>query len=180
LIYCLIFLTNALRPEKKYSKFEKGGIINKTMINRYFVESTYNTPSIDCNADTGIIELKGKSIPENATKIYHPVVDWLKEYIKQAKEETHLHLDMEYFNTASSIWIAKMVKALSQISDHEKLVIIHLYFHIEEFEEMEEEDLKEAIAPVIDVISVSKVSIGVKIYGKDDNDTILKEKLVLF
>ena len=144
------------------------------------IEAGKNTPEIDFNPKSGLFMLKGKSIPENATKIYEPIIKWCKEYIVKPAEETNLHLNLEYFNTASSIWIARMVQSLSQIDDFNKLLLVHLYFDIEEFDEMEEEDLKEAIAPATKVLDDTKVSIGVKIYGTDSGGIILKEKMVLF
>jgi len=153
---------------------------SKMNLKRILINSTNNSPKVEFDPELGYLAFTGKSIPENATKLYHPLSLWIKEYVKVAREETNLHLNLEYFNTASSIWIARLIKFLSQIDDPEKLLIIHLYFDIEEFDEMEEEDVKEAIAPATDVISDAKLSVGIKIYGKDGNDSILKEKLVLF
>ncbi|MCD4770722.1 MAG: DUF1987 domain-containing protein [Bacteroidales bacterium] len=144
------------------------------------IEEKHNAPEIDFNPVSGELILKGKSIPENATSLYQPVINWVKEYIMEAAEQTNLHINLIYFNTASSIWISKLVKALSTINDFEKLLIIHLYFHIEEFDEMIDEDIKDAIAPATDVLNDATVSIGVKIYGTDDDGIILNEKLVLF
>lgn len=144
------------------------------------IEEKHNTPEIDFNPVSGELILKGKSIPENASTLYQPVINWVKEYILEAAEQTNFHINLVYFNTASSIWIAKLVKLLSTINDHEKLLIIHLYFHIEEFDDMVDEDIKDAIAPATDVLNDATVSIGVKIYGTDDDGTILNEKLVLF
>ncbi len=144
------------------------------------IKEKHNTPEIDFNPVSGELHLRGKSIPENATGFYLPVINWTKEYIIEAPESTNLHINLIYFNTASSIWIAKLVKLLSTINDPKKLLIINLYFHIEEFDEMMDEDIEDAIAPVTDVLSDATVSIGVKIFGTDDNGTILNEKLVLF
>jgi hypothetical protein len=44
---------------------------------------------------------------------------------------------------------------------------------------MEEDDVKDALSPIIDVIGTSNISIGIKIYGTDDNGGILKESMVL-
>ncbi len=143
------------------------------------IPATYNTPEVTFDAEVGFLELKGKSIPENATMVYEPVINWLKKYITEAPEETNLHINLVYFNTASSIWIAKIIKVLSQIDDLEKLVIIHLYFNIEEFQEMEEEDIKEAIAPATEIIHDARVSMGIKVYGTDDSGKILVERLIL-
>lgn len=144
------------------------------------IDEKHNTPEIDFNSVSGELVLKGKSIPENATRFYQPVRDWLKEYILDATEHTNLHINLIYFNTASAIWISKLIKILSTINDREKLLFIHLYFDIEEFDEMVDEDVKEVISPATDVLHDATVSIGVKIYGTGDDGTILTEKLVLF
>jgi hypothetical protein len=44
---------------------------------------------------------------------------------------------------------------------------------------MEVEDLKDALSPVIDMIGSPTVSLGIKIYGTDENGEILKESMVL-
>ncbi len=144
------------------------------------IEEGHNTPDVLFNAETGNFILTGKSIPENATQLFIPLIEWIKKYVENAKDETNLHLDLVYFNTASSIWISKMFKELSLIKDHEKLLIIHLYFHIEEFDEMEEQDLDETISPITDILQNATVSIGVKIYGKDDSNIVKRERLILF
>ena len=143
------------------------------------IDAQHNTPEIKLNAQTGDLVFTGKSIPENATQLYTPVIQWIKQYIEDPLEETNLHLDLIYFNTASSIWIARMFKELSQINDPEKLLIIHLYFHLEEYDEMEEQDLVETISPITEVLQKARVSMGVKIYGKDDSGLIKKERLIL-
>jgi len=149
-------------------------------INKFYLEADKNTPEIDFNPKDGLLYLHGKSIPENATRFYEPIVEWLKEYIQNPAQETNLHYDLMYFNTASSIWMARIIKLLSRIQDREKLFILHLYFHIEEYDEMDSEDIQEAISPVTDVLNEASISIGVKIYGTDDYGSIQKEKLILF
>ncbi len=144
-----------------------------------FIEPTAKTPQIDMNQMTGELILSGKSIPEDAAKIYTSVLQWVTEYAKNARQTTNLRLNLEYFNTATSIWLAKIVKVLGKIKDPESILIIHLYFHIEEFENMEEDDVKDALSPIMDVIGSSNISVGIKIYGTDDNGEILKESMVL-
>jgi hypothetical protein len=123
--------------------------------------------------------LSGRSIPENAATLYEKVLSWVTQYIENPRKTTNLRLNLEYFNTASSIWLAKIVKVLSSIKGSESILMIHLYFNIEEFDEMEEEDLKDVLSPVIDMIGTTTASLGIKIYGTDDNGGILKESMVL-
>lgn len=144
-----------------------------------YIKAGQKTPEVSFNSTTGDLVLKGKSIPENATQIYSPALEWISEYKKNPQEKTNLHLDLIYFNTASSIWFAKMYKELAMIENHERLLIIHLYFDLEDYNEMDEPDLAEIISPVTDILKIASVSIGVKVYGKADSGAIVKERLIL-
>lgn len=144
-----------------------------------FIESTSKTPQVDFNCLTGDMILSGRSIPENATELYEPLLKWVIEYTKEPRQTTNLRINLEYFNTASSIWLAKIVKALSRMENNENILFIHLYFNVEEFDNMETEDVRDALSPVVDIISDATISIGVKIYGTDEKGEIIKETMVL-
>lgn len=141
-----------------------------------FVEQTEKTPLVDFNYLTGELILSGRSIPINAPRIFEPILDWVNEYIKDPKKTTNLRLNLEYFNTASSIWLAKIVKALTTIDKPDCILFLHVYFSIEDFDDIE--DIKDDLSPVIDVISNSKVSVGLKIYGTDEKSKIMKESMI--
>jgi len=96
--------------------------------------------------------------------------------VKNPRQTTNLRLNLEYFNTASSIWIAKIVKALTSISKPECVLILHIYFPVEDFDDID--DIKDDLSPVIDVISSATVSVGLKIYGTDESGKVLKESMI--
>lgn len=141
-----------------------------------FVEQSDKTPLIDLNYMSGELILSGKSIPINAPRIFEPILDWVNEYVKNPRQTTNLRLNLEYFNTASSIWIAKIVKALTSISKPECVLILHIYFPVEDFDDID--DIKDDLSPVIDVISSATVSVGLKIYGTDESGKVLKESMI--
>lgn len=145
----------------------------------YIVEATNKSPQIDLNHLTGELILSGKSIPENAATLYENVLQWVKKYAANPRRTTNLRLNLEYFNTASSIYLAKIIKVLSSINIPESTLMIHLYFNIDEFDSMETEDMKETLSPVIDMIGIPTVSLGIKIYGTSDDGAIIKESMVL-
>jgi hypothetical protein len=147
-------------------------------IKNIFIERTKKTPQIDFNQLTGELILFGKSIPENAAKVYEPLLAWINDYIKSPRRTTNLRLNLEYFNTSSSIWLAKMVNALSKISEDDYVLFIHLYFDIEDFESMDTEELKDIVGKLVDNISEGKISIGLKTYGSDVNGKIVKESTI--
>jgi hypothetical protein len=157
--------------------------INREVISvklkRLLLEPSVKTPQIDFNQFTGDLILSGKSIPENAAGLYENALKWVIEYIKNPKHKTNLHINLEYFNTSSAIWIAKIVKALCSIKDSAYTLMIHLYFNIEEFENMDVEDLKDELSPIIDIIGTPTINLGIKIYGTDEKGEVLKESMVL-
>jgi hypothetical protein len=144
-----------------------------------YIEPTAKTPQIDLNHLTGELIFSGKSIPENAAKLYENILKWVLEYIMNPRHTTNLRINLEYFNTASTIWLAKIVKALCSMKEVEYTVMIHLYFDIEDFNNMDDEDHKDALSPIIDMIGSPTVSVGIKMYGTDDKGAILKESIVL-
>ena len=144
-----------------------------------YVEQTPKTPQVDLNQFTGELILYGKSIPENAAKVYEPVFSWVSEYIHNPRSTTNFRINLEYFNTSSSIWLVKILKVLIQIKNPDYVLILHIYIPLEDFEDMEESgDLKEAFSPISDILYDAVVSIGIKVYGIDDQEKILKDKLI--
>lgn len=145
----------------------------------YRIEGTQKTPQVELNQITGDLIFTGKSIPENAAKIYEPVYNWVTEYVKLAKPTTNLRFDLEYFNTSSLLWLSKIIKALIRINEPSYVIILHLYLPIEEFDEIIEfDDLKDAFIPISSIVQGAIPCIGIKLYGKDDEGAIIKNTLV--
>lgn len=143
------------------------------------IKGTSKTPQIDLDAEKGILSFVGKSIPENATSFYEPTFKWAEQYAKSPARNTNLKLNVVYFNTASILWMGKLLKLLSRIPKAEHVLFIHLYFDIEEYDTMGEEDVKEALSPILDITGEATCSIGIKLYGVDDDGSVIKENIVL-
>jgi SiaC family regulatory phosphoprotein len=144
-----------------------------------YIEPTSKTPQIDLNPLTGELILSGRSIPENATKTYESILNWVTEYAKRPRITTNLRFNLEYFNTSSSIWLAKIVRALCAINSNEFTLMIHLYFNIEEFDNMDVDDIKDELHPIIHMVGTPVVNLLIKLYGTDDHGRVLKESMVL-
>jgi len=143
------------------------------------IEETAKTPQIDLNQLTGDLIFSGKSIPENAAKVYEPVLNWVTEYIQDAKATTDIRLNLEYFNTASLIWLTKILKVLIRISEPDFALIVHLYLPVDEYDEINDiDDIKDAFLPISDIFQGAAPNIGIKLYGTDDKGEIIIETLV--
>ncbi|HSH52681.1 MAG TPA: DUF1987 domain-containing protein [Bacteroidales bacterium] len=102
------------------------------------IEGTPKTPAISFNDETGVIEIKGRSIPENSIEFYRPLVEWLEEYSKNPQKLTTVNIQLEYFNTSSSKCILDVFKKLESIKKARNDVIINWYY------EEDDEDMLEA------------------------------------
>jgi hypothetical protein len=147
-------------------------------IKNLLIEKGAKTPHVDLNPLTGDLIFSGKSIPENANSFYESILGWIHEYCKKPKNNTNLRINLEYFNSASSIWLAKIVKELCSVKRNGYTLIIHLYFDIEDFDTMNKEDLTEALSPIMDMIGTPSISVGIKIYGTDEKGEVVKESMV--
>ena len=68
-------------------------------------EQTAATPKVTLDKKSGLMEIMGASIPEDADALYVPIVDWLEEYAENPNEKTIFNFGLKYFNTSSSILI---------------------------------------------------------------------------
>ena len=102
------------------------------------IEGTPKTPTVNMNPETGVVGIKGRSIPENSIEFYKPIVDWLEEYGKTPQPKTVLNVQLEYFNTSSSKCILDVFKKFEVIKKDNNEVIINWYY------EEDDEDMLEA------------------------------------
>jgi hypothetical protein len=148
-------------------------------LNKLIVGGSAKTPNIEFNALTGDLTLQGRSLPENAAKVYEPLVEWVSEYVKAPRNATNFYLKLDYFNSSSLLWIIRIIKALSKIETEKSTLYFHLYFDEEDFDVKDADELKDLIRSIIDNISDLKVRIGIKIHGTDDNGKVIEESTYL-
>ena len=102
------------------------------------IEGTSKTPAIRFDSKQGIVEIKGRSIPENSTEFYKPMVDWLEQYALNPAPKTVVDINLEYFNTSSSKCILDIFKKLEAIHKAKNEVVVNWYY------EEDDEDMLEA------------------------------------
>lgn len=102
------------------------------------IEPGIKTPSIIFNYESGILELSGKSIPENSVEFYKPIYDWLDNYATSPKPKTEIKVGLEYFNTSSSKCLLDIFRKLESLSKSGKSEIKVIWLYEEEDEDMME------------------------------------------
>ena len=101
------------------------------------IEGTPKTPTVNFSSDSGVLEIKGRSIPENAVEFYKPLEDWIGSYGDSAQSNTEVNIQLEYFNTSSSKCILDVFKKLESVNGKTNITI---NWHYEE----DDEDMLEA------------------------------------
>lgn len=102
------------------------------------IEGTPKTPTINFDMVTGVLEIKGRSIPENSIEFYKPLVEHLERYAQKPQSNTNVNIQLEYFNTSSSKCILDVFKKLEAIHKNGAQIIINWYY------EQDDEDMLEA------------------------------------
>jgi hypothetical protein len=101
-------------------------------------EDTPKTPYVKFDWEKGVVEIKGRSIPENSVEFYKPLIDWIDEYGNGPKENTIINIQLEYFNTSSSKCILDIFKRLELLFKKGFKVQVNWYY------EEDDEDMFEA------------------------------------
>ena len=79
------------------------------------IEPKFNTPSINFDAGSSYLLMKGRSIPEDPEKFYDPILTWLGEYFKETTDGTVLEFRLEYVNSGSSKYILELLRRLHKL-----------------------------------------------------------------
>lgn len=85
--------------------------------------ATSDTPKVILNADSGTFEIAERCFPEDATGFFAPIIEWLKEYCKTPNPSTTFDFKLEYYNTASSKQIFKVLVLLEGLSKNNEVII---------------------------------------------------------
>jgi hypothetical protein len=75
------------------------------------IVKSLNTPSIEFLTN-GILRISGRSVPENPVEFFKDVFTWLNEYQNSDLKKTEFHIDLEYYNSSSSIVLLHILRKL--------------------------------------------------------------------
>ena len=112
------------------------------------IMGTDDTPNVIFDAENEIFEISGRSLPEDVTAFYEPIISWLDEYAKNANEKSIINFKLVYFNTASSKMLLDILMKLEEIYESGKEVLVK-WFYPEDDEDMQEAG--EEYADIVDI-----------------------------
>ncbi|MBN2347425.1 MAG: DUF1987 domain-containing protein [Bacteroidales bacterium] len=108
------------------------------------IESTKKTPEVFFSTD-GRIKISGRSIPEDATKFYDDLYEWVYHYCLNPSDTTTVDIELEYFNSGSSKAILHILRALVDVSKKGHKITINWYYEEGDDDIMERGEYYESI-----------------------------------
>ncbi len=115
----------------------------------YFAEPSYETPKVVLDPQNNQYELSGNSYPENSTKVFQPILEWLDAFIAESPTDSmQIDFNLDYFNTSSAKYILEVLRKFRQYQD--KGNTVHIRWHYFE----DDTDMLEAGEDYMDTVSM--------------------------
>jgi hypothetical protein len=104
----------------------------------YIVEATDDTPRVQMDAEQNVFEFVGNSYPENSSKFYTPVLDYIKEFIKESPiKQATFSFNFDYFNTSSAKYILEILRLVEDYAKAGNTCTIKWYYFEEDTDMLE-------------------------------------------
>lgn len=81
------------------------------------IEATAHTPLVNLNPITGVMEIRGRSIPDDPEAFWGEILTWFDAYMREPVQMTLVKIDLEYFNITSSKRILFLLYKLNELVD---------------------------------------------------------------
>ncbi|MBK6522998.1 MAG: DUF1987 domain-containing protein [Sphingobacteriaceae bacterium] len=114
----------------------------------YICEATVKTPAINFDLDSGTLEIRGRSTPEDTIAFYKPFLEAMDKYANSPQPTTVVTFELEYFNTSSSRSILSALRKLQSIHLAGSAVTINWLY------EETDDDILEAGIEYGDIINI--------------------------
>ncbi|WP_243546232.1 DUF1987 domain-containing protein [Pseudodesulfovibrio tunisiensis] len=99
---------------------------------KYTVQGTKSSPFIDFDPTSGVFEIRGESYPENCSRFYTPMFDWLASYMDSApRTRTELNMEVIYFNSSTSKVFMDLFDMLDNEAAKGRNIVVNWRYHEE-------------------------------------------------
>jgi len=95
---------------------------------KLFFNATSQTPEIDFNPKTGVMQIKGRCIPDEPDNFWLPVLNWFESYLLNPVENTTFQIDLDYFNISSSKRILFLLYKLNELAEEGREVCVEWHY----------------------------------------------------
>ncbi len=123
-------------------------LIKSSSVDKLIVRPTRITPLVYFDPNRGLLELRGRSSPENSIQFYNKLLHGLDNYPESGRRRLVANFKFEYFNTSSSKCLFDVFRKLLKVQ--EQGVNLTVNWCYEEFDD----DMQEAGEDYADLLGM--------------------------
>ena len=97
-------------------------------MNDLYFKKSFNSPEVEFIADSGELNIEGRSIPEDPGEFFDRLINWLNEYFLNPVEKTVMNIKLVYINSGSSKYMLELLRIMKVNSEKGRDVLIKWYF----------------------------------------------------
>ena len=94
---------------------------------RLHIKPTDTTPEVILDPE-GIINIQGRGMVLNETRVPEQIMNWLDNYLLNPAETTDVIIEFEYLNSFSTRILVSILRIISQVVLLNKKLVIHWYY----------------------------------------------------
>jgi len=119
-----------------------------------FVQGTDDTPKVTLDPANSVFEFVGNSYPENSSKFYTPILEWLQEFSKSGNKGAFAFaFNFDYFNTSSAKYILEILRLVEGLKEAGNECTIKWYYFEDDTDMLEAgEDYQSTISVTFELI----------------------------
>jgi hypothetical protein len=76
----------------------------------FLLPATEHTPAIRLDPTEGIMEIRGRSIPENADQFFSPLHQVVERYSASPRSSSLLRVELSYFNSSTAKYLLDLFR----------------------------------------------------------------------
>jgi hypothetical protein len=120
------------------------------------LKGTKESPEVVFDKDAKQFIISGRSLPEDSFQFYQPVIEWMKEYVKDPLPLTELNTHFEYFNSSSIKQLLILFKTIESLIDAgNEAKIIWKYDEEDDLMEIKGKEFKRMLKIPMELVEVA-------------------------
>lgn len=120
-------------------------------------EAKPTTPYVHMNYETGHIQMKGVSHPENVFTFYNPIYEAIRSFGRVPTNEVVIDFALEYFNTSSARSLFMFFKEVKKLNTFGKKITVNWHYEEDDEDMMETgEDFQELVSIPFNFVAVEE------------------------
>ncbi len=120
-----------------------------------YQKGSLKMPDIKFDYLNGLMEMKGRSTPENTDELYAPLIDWFRQYVNTPQKKTTINIRFEYFNSRSAKYLARLLEQVQTLVQQDYEYEINWFYDDDELKEGGQ-DLEEVLELKFNYLRISE------------------------